>query len=167
MGQHTHRSSNTHFDQVRSDLFFQCSTHSRWMTHWTRWWCVSLKSFCNAQPPFHGLCIQLDTDPVQMYFFHAMAWRSNTVPENSVPHPEHLFCQRFFYVSVGEALLRWASSMLFVTSCLKCLFSNVLSPMSGLSCLTCLQCLNCLQCLAYIVYFVSNVVSLVYSVSNV
>jgi len=117
----THSTLLTHgFLQERSPLCLPWFTHSHPMTHWTRWWCVSLRSFCNAQPPFHGLRIPLDTHHVQMSFFHAMSCRSNPFPTHSAPHPKHLFSPScFLNMSVGEALLRWASSMMFNTDASK------------------------------------------------
>ena len=51
---------------------------------------------------------------------HAIACRSNPFPSNNVPLPNYLFSPScFLNMSVGEALLRWASSMMFNTDASK------------------------------------------------
>ena len=78
------------FFQERSDLFLLV-LFTFDDTHWDIWVCVSWKSFCNAHPPLHGLCIPLDTHHVQMSFFTPFHVVQTPFPSHSIPHPNHSF----------------------------------------------------------------------------
>ena len=120
MGQHTHRSDNTHFGpRAQRSIFPMLYPLTLNDTHWDIWVCVSWKSFCNAHPPLHGLRIPLDTHHVQMIFFTPLHVVQTHSHHTLCRYRSHTFPQAATPISVFEALLRWASSMMFNTDASK------------------------------------------------
>ena len=107
MGQHTHRSANTHFGPRAQRSISVCSFHVRW--HPLRYWvvcvCVSWKSFCNAHPPCHGLRNPIHTVHVQMIFFTPLHGVQTPFPPNFFRLPNHLFSlSRCSYICIPHKM---------------------------------------------------------------
>ena len=75
-------------DQERSDLFFQCSTHSRWMTHWTSLGVCVLAIFLQCSSTLSWAAHSTWYTSRSNDLFHAISCRSKPIPIKLCTAPE-------------------------------------------------------------------------------